>query len=398
VIGVRLSPLDSWQFGLGIPSQAETASQLARESAMPPSPATVAGALRAALARAHGWDGTSSWSADPKLRKLVALIGDGPDHLGQAAFAGPLLADGKTVLVPVPRTTVCQDGNLVTGYAPGDPVHCDLGPAVRLPEAFGEAAGWPSQPPEDGLVTVAEARSLLGGGQVPCERLRQVSELWAFEPRTGIARDRVTRAAAEGALFEIVHVRPQPGHDPGLVVLAKGPPGQAWDDITGLIPLGSEGRLAHLEVDSGAEAGLKVSMEVLQRVAQRGEAALAVLTPALLTPAQWRGQEPLAELGGARLVCAIGPRPLRLGGWDGRHNAPVPQRSFVAPGTVLFVGHGDGKALAQAIETLGDAPQVGSRTEAGFGLVLVGSWPSRTQETPERRKEPDAHGRARSAG
>lgn len=54
-------------------------------------PVTVAGALRAALARSRGWNGRGRWP-----QALRGILGDGPDHLGRLFLDGPfLLREGR---------------------------------------------------------------------------------------------------------------------------------------------------------------------------------------------------------------------------------------------------------------------------------------------------------------
>ena len=76
----------------------EGASQADVGGMFPPSPETVSGAMRAALARCNGWDGrTRRWP-----RSLNTVLGDGPDGLGQLVFEGPFLLKGSHPLLPVP--------------------------------------------------------------------------------------------------------------------------------------------------------------------------------------------------------------------------------------------------------------------------------------------------------
>lgn len=367
MIALSLVPLDTWQFGLGIPSQAESASQLTRASAIPPSPTTVAGALRAALARARGWNGSSSWEGNPEL---VKLLGNGPDDYGETTFVGPLLAEGGVLLVPVPATGRLLQDKVVVTVVPGEPVLCDLDAEVRLPEGFEKG----EEVAEENLVRADDAAALLAGWEVDKERLIARSDLFSLEPRTGIARDRATRTAAEGALFDVVHVRPRSGRDPALVMLASGNE-DYWRVVEGAVPLGAEGRLGVLSRWNHPIPSFAASEEDLERIQSDGCAALLVVTPLLLSANEWQGKAPLSGLDAAHVVSACGPRPMRLGGWDGRRRSPTPQRSFVAPGTVLYVQHEEGKALVEALHELGSMPQIGSRVAAGFGLVMVRPWP-----------------------
>lgn len=367
MIPLHLTAVDTWQFGVGIPSRAQSASQLTRATALSPSPATVAGALRAALARAHGWDGTGSWARDPGL---VTLVGDGPEHFGATTFAGPLLTGDDTVLLPLPATVRQREDRLFAAVAPGGPVRCDLGAAVQLPHE--DRTG--NTLPEDSLMPVDDVRRLLSYEEVGIDRLVRHRDLWALEPRTAIERDPGRRTAAAGALFDVVHLRPRPGREPGLLMLASGDE-ERWNALERLVPLGAEGRLSQVSRWTHPCPVLSPDVASLEQIRRQRQATLLVVTPLLLDAAQWCGAAQADGLSGARLVCACGPRPVRLGGWDGQRRSPTPQRSFVAPGTVLFVAHDSGDVLAEALFALGPTPQIGGQIAAGFGLVMVGAAP-----------------------
>ena len=91
MIGVRLEPVDTWFFRDGTPFAADSAPQDGVASLFPPHPASVAGALRAALARCNGWNGAGRWPTE-----LDAVLGDGPDDIGALSVDGPfLLRDGQ---------------------------------------------------------------------------------------------------------------------------------------------------------------------------------------------------------------------------------------------------------------------------------------------------------------
>ena len=63
MIGVDLQPVDTWFFRDSTPFTMGKAPQENVGSVFPPHPATVVGAIRAALARSRGWDGRGRWGA-----------------------------------------------------------------------------------------------------------------------------------------------------------------------------------------------------------------------------------------------------------------------------------------------------------------------------------------------
>ena len=98
MIAVQFVPLDTWFFRDGTPFTAQSAPQEDVGSLFPPYPPTLVGALRAALARANGWDEAGRWPPE-----LCEVLGDGPEDLGVLSFAGPfLLRDGQP-LFQAPR-------------------------------------------------------------------------------------------------------------------------------------------------------------------------------------------------------------------------------------------------------------------------------------------------------
>ncbi|GEM_PF-1634013 len=417
---VHFSPVDTWQFGTGTPSQAGSATTLARSSLMPPLPSVVAGAVRASLARARGWDGQGRWPPE-----LDEFLGDGPSQLGALHFVGPFLTvdrgRGAELLVALPLAArqVARSGEqgpgaggaelklavVPAGWAVGGSgtstrsVDCDLGLEVRLPVA---PAGADEVVAGAGpYLPLSKARALVEGQTVLRRDLLGMDELWRSEPRTGIERDRDRRVADDGQLFRVEHLRPverlgDGRRDVGLAVLVGGVPDD-WPRLEGLVRLGAEGRLAEVSEARVAEAagtgqrglGMAPSAQALDLVAKSGRAVLVALTPLWLSREAWTGQEPVPGLGSARVVCGVTDRPERAGGWDSLRREPVAQRSVLAPGTTVYVEHERGGDLSAALAELAartGVVQVGEGREMGFGAVLVGPWPGSAPQ-PEGNEE-----------
>ncbi len=87
------------------------------------------------------------------------------------------------------------------------------------------------------------------------------------------------------------------------------------------------------------------------------------------------GERSLEELGGATVVSACLNRRQRIGGWDSIAREPLPLRSFLPAGSVLFCEFpkGDESPIASDDEVV----RLGKRTEWGFGLMTIGVWPDR---------------------
>jgi len=386
---LRFSPVDTWQFGTGVPSQAGTATTLTRSSLMPPLPSVAVGAVRASLARTQGWDGRGRWP-----RSLDGVLGDGPGNLGKLHFVGPFLADGKgeraRLLVPLPlaarelpkaqggQGTGQEAWEVALGAVPGDAVSCDLGRATRLPSVLLGAREVPGA--AKAFVTFSHAQVLVEGGAVCSREVVSMEELWANEPRTAIELSGGSRTALKGQLFQVEHRRPVEGKDVGLVVLVEGVPDD-WPSPGGLVPFGAEGRLAAVTSLEQLNLSMAPSQKTWDLVAKSGKAVLVAVSPLWLSREAWAGQEPIQGLGGGRVVCAVTERPQRAGGWDSLRSEPVAQRSVLPPGTTVYVEHEDGEDLCEALARLSvvnEVVQVGEGREMGFGAVLVGPWPAST--------------------
>jgi len=93
----KLTPQDAWFFRDGRPYNQGEDNQADAVSQFPPSPRTVTGAFRAALARANGWNGRNRWNS-----ALNAVLGNDTDDLAALQFHGPFIIRDDTVLWPVP--------------------------------------------------------------------------------------------------------------------------------------------------------------------------------------------------------------------------------------------------------------------------------------------------------
>ncbi len=370
MIAVRLEPLDSWFFRGGTPFTLGTAPQDDVESLFPPHPATVIGSLRVALAQTRGWNGRGRWP-----ETLHDVLGDGPGNLGALSFDGPILLREEKPLFRTPRHLLGVSGpegwRPSAFIRPGSPSSCDLGDGVRLPELPRRDEALSLKTGDREWLTEEGLRDVLEGRFPKTETVVAQEDLWSIEERTGLERARDTRSALEGKLYSTRHVRLT--HRVSLGICINGLPADWIAPFGCLVPLGGESRLAECRewryptIPGGHP-------EPDRRM------ALIALSPLDLEPAVIQGKQPLASLGGARVVSACLDRPQRIGGWDSRTRRPLALRSALMPGSVLFCEAPKHGRTAFAAED--GVLRIGARQAWGFGLVAVGRWPQ-DLETPK---------------
>lgn len=325
---LALSPIDTWFFRDGTPFNMGASPQTGVIGVFPPYPPTVAGAIRAAVALRNGWDGRARWSSE-----IEAVLGDGPDDLGSLRITGPFVLKRGSPVFPVPRHVmgrVDDEGRWlpVAMLRPGAAsMPSDLGPSVRLPDvAAGRTDTAPLVPGTRRWVALAGLERILRGELPDGEQLLGEADLWAAEPRVGIARESTSRTVAEGALYSTRHVRLRPSVSIGVEV--DGVP-TSWRSPAGSVfPFGGESRLAACEAWD-AEVKLDVPADESDTV------VLVALTPVLLERDVLSGKGDL-PIGGMRIVSACMDRPLRIGRWDSLRRAPLTMKNAVAPGSTLF--------------------------------------------------------------
>ncbi len=377
MIGIQMEPIDTLFFRDGTPFSAGSASQEDVGGLFPPHPASMAGALRAAIARLNGWTGNGRWP-----QQLNDTLGDGPNDLGQISLTGPfLLRDGQP-LFPAPRHLLGSSEGGVwrprTILRPGSPIACDLGDEVVLPEV----------PPHGGGVEVADLKAgdgwwltrlgleaVLRGEVPPSTEVMPSRDLWREERRIGLERNDASRTAQEGMLYSTRHVRALRGV--ALGVRISGLP-ETWALPFGqIVALGGEGRLAECRQWQG---DLAIDMPLTEIGAGR-RLALIALSPLDLEEAFCRGSQPLTALGNARVVSACLGRPQRIGGWNSLTRRPLPLRSVLPAGSVLFCELPKPGALRAAVAASDGLPRIGGRQGWGFGMVALGSWPEESEVT-----------------
>jgi CRISPR-associated protein Cmr3 len=379
-VKIALTPIDTLFFRDSTPFDQGASPQDGVPSVFPPHPSTVSGAIRAALAREHGWNGRDPWDA-----VLVAALGDGPD-VGPLRVTGPMVLRGEVPVFPLPRHVIVSRDTAASAWratgwiAPGPRVESDLG-RVQLPvprPATGEVtmAGAPGDKASRGprpWVTIGGLHQILDGRLPVPEELLDPAKLWTEESRVGIQRASGSRTVERGMLYSTRHVRLRPGVRIGVEI--NGLPDH-WpllvDERRGYpraIALGGESRLATVEAWGGVARSKRVSDEA--RVADR--MTLVALTPLRLARGAIVGRAPVAP--GLRVACACADRPLRIGGWDSRQREPLPLTNAVAPGTTLFCKVSVDKLDATHFDLERGLVRVGRDVDAGFGLCAVAREP-----------------------
>lgn len=359
----RFEALDTWFFRESRPYGSVGASELA--SLFPPPARTVAGAVRTLLGEAQGVD----WRRFPRdFPALQALIGLG-DDLGALDLRGPFLLHDGERLYPAPLHLLeKRDGDAATHtrLRPGAPVVCDLG-RVCLPEMAEPLPG--AKPLEKVWLKAADLQRVLAGG-VPEKPLR-AADLYADEPRLGIARDNARGTVEESMLYQTRHIRLREGVAIGVSV--RGP---ATLPTGGVLRFGGEGRPAAVRIGDvcpqpqpvlPAKKGAGVLLMLLTHADLGGDWLPSGFAPREQNGATvWHGE---IHGIGLRIHAACLGKPVREGGWDLARNEPREVAPLVPAGSVWFCTLDD---PAQAAQLHGK--QIGKDTSLGRGELAVGTW------------------------
>ena len=389
---VRFDPLDSLFFRDGSPYQQGETNQSGTASMFPPAPPTLAGAVRAACARALGWKDGSNWCEN---EEICEQLGNG-EELGKLYFRGPFLVRcksssnedkgkyGKTeLLFPAPANLIGKidkpDNKLgnendkptvesLTWLSPSStPFCCDLGKDIRLPAVVVNPRPEGAKLLyEKGWWITAEGLEQVLQNKRPEERhLVHQSQLWSKEPRIGIARSDDSRTTKEGAMYSPSHIRLKRGVSIAMEVgglsqeCKKELPKQPQ-------PVGGESRACWLHVCEHS-----LPFPKLPNISEETLCYTAIaLTPIAVSKPPTPKENNYAKLPGL-IISACLPRPMILGGWDSLVRKPLPLKPYLAPGSVLFL-----EAKTEERENVKKLHNhaIGNRTEWGFGLVAIGIW------------------------
>lgn len=365
---VAIRPVDIWLFRDGKPFTA--GEDHIAESAFPPSPLTLQGAIRTKVLADKGVD----FLVFAQSKRPDPDVGYG-DIFGKLRLCGPLLMWRRENewerLIPLPADIirVGEDYELLRP-------ECDLPffstnmPSdlrllwVRTKEHPGEGKGW---------LPESQWKRYLQG-QAP-ERAQVVSsdQLFTFEPRFGIAIDHEKGTAQEAMLYQARFVRLQ--DQTALWAKVNG----VQIKESGLLRFGGEGRAAVYEK-------LQKELPPLSKFYPGGEVKrfkIVLITPAWFSGG-WQPQDGnWSKIFNAsvRLVGVVLPRPLHLGGFDVARGVPKPMRAFVPPGAVYFfeaeshVQFIDDFAFTETPEPIREQNNgVNAWAQIGLGATLIGAW------------------------
>jgi len=353
----EIEPVDTLFFRDGRPyNMDETQNDV--KSVFPPSPYTVAGALRAALARKMGWTG-GKWN-----REIIDKIGDGND-LGPLRFFGPYLKSGGDLIFTVPSNLLAQkkkDGGWdeFRRLRPGQVVQSDMG-SVLYPVLEDDIGGMKNI---QGYLRASDMATVLWEDDISGIEPIAREKVWRHEFSVGIKRNIDNLTVEEGRLFSREFVRL--GCDTGGpeyrdVRMVAGIDG-IEEVIEGATMLGGESKAAFIRMTDDFELP----------AAPGGMGTLNEFVVVLITPARINSLEQDGCIDGlpdhVKLVSACVDRPDMIGGWDFR-KGPLPLMPHLRAGSVLFCSSDEGISPVDL-----NGLRIGHGTEFGLGQILIGKW------------------------
>lgn len=364
---IRFSPLDTLFFRDGSPYN-RNELQANVTTVFPPSPTSLAGAVRAAWARVLGWDGQGyggNWDscckeklgAGYKLPPSIRFNGPYLFYQNQPVFPAP--AHLLAVLPDDPAKETPSNPVLLT---PGAEMKTDMG-SIRIPvkpAVEDEEKNLKPLSPE-WWITVAGMQKLLNHEPPAAEDLIHQSRLWKIEQRIGNYRE-TGRVTGLMALYAPSHVRLENGVE--LAMFVSGLPDiddkQLRQITSNPMLTGGEARACWLSVED------KALEDYFQ---QSNTPAGDKYTLIALTPVQMEQKlQPNTQIAGATLVSCCNQRPIMLGGWD--RQKPRKLVPCLRAGTTLFMEHSNGETE----QSVGKLLRHGAVTEWGFGRFITGIW------------------------
>jgi len=356
---ITFKPIDTLFFRDGSPfNRGELQANISM--IFPPSPSTLAGAIRAAWARAMGWDGGGhggNWD-----EKCKAALGGGA-NLANIKFDGCYLFKGSEPLFPAPAHLL--------GIPPakpekeGTPTKLTLlSPQTTLLTDIGEYQLSATNDDIQGRKSLIEAwwmtacglRQILAGELPATDSLIHQSKLWSVEQRTGNVRDPITRTTQEMALYAPQHIRLN--DDVSLVMYAEGLDDSFIDSVqSNPQPVGGESRMCWLDIEHGSLAN-SLKSDAAKTDSQQIQIAL---TPIQLETSL-RVNDDFAT---GNIINLCNPRPIMLGGWH--NNKPSQLMPHLRAGSVIFL-QADTPQPSHTISTHGE------NQAWGFGRTISGIW------------------------
>lgn len=379
-----IEPMEPLMFRTGRPFEA--GQNNFAESLFPPTPETMQGAVRAAIATY--WDANKNIAAAFEDSELTERIGDrngyGRFRLTGIALGRYCKEQKETVerLFPPPAHIMRResDGRLLRllPQQVAETVQNNLPEGIHY---FLEPQEKPNDDlkPVEGWLTEADLQKALGKDDLSGIEIVCKDKIYQKEPRLGIGLERGTKATAEGYLYQMLMIRmnhqPAQDHIYGFVVdidlVPRSPGDQALNDeqiqkelhlpSSGWMTLGGEQRAAHFRVLPSAPR--------LTANTGRGHILLYLATPAVFDTG-WKPSPQFAPLD-APLTAAIN-RYESIGGWrlnpgDARGENKV-MRRCVPAGSVYFFD----ETLYEKKEQ--KQPLTDYGMEIGYGITYEGEW------------------------
>lgn len=359
--------LDTGFFRSGQPFNAGEGGYSGVRGIFPPTMNTLQGAIRTALAVAKGWSPTGG--------QLPPELGT-PEHLGVLSLRGPYLLFGNEPYYQMPyhllvkRKSGPDSLKKFVFLTPGEPVTCDLGQEICLPQPVEQLDGASSV---EGLYISKSGYTSLLAGQLPLEeQIKEQENLWKEEPRVGLERNDNTRTAVDSHLYRIQHVRPEKEVKIRVIVCGL-PPG--WPELPRRVfPLGGEGRLSAVEV-KGFSKKEQINLLPACPTLAPGTGGTLRFTVTLITPGSFGDLAGVVRRGlpgiPGRCLSACLLRPQLIGGWDLVNREPRPLTPYLAPGSTWFF-----ESTAEDLSALNKlhGACIGEKTAYGYGQILIGKW------------------------
>lgn len=356
---LRIKPLDTLFFRSARPMTMGVDTW--GEVIFPPFPSTLYGAIRSFMIFQRG---TLKDFLKGKYKEDLGT----PDEEGKLSLLGPLLLKDDQVLFPLPLDLVrSEEGNLVPLKLKTVqmPFLSDYKPrCVFVWDGKGIVKD------ASGFLTQKAFVNYLTGRADRFEGL-EGRDVFLYEEKIGIARERATLTSKEGHLYRIPLIRLKEGV--GMLVKVEG-----VEDIpsSGVLQLGGENKGAVFRAleDNPLREIEELSSELVGEVFK-----IYIATPAIFQKGwlpQWMDETNLqGEWKGIRLrlISASIGKPLRVGGWDLAKGRPKRMYKAVPPGSIYcfqVMGHlNNPQRLLDAfhLKNISDV-----NPKEGFGLSIMG--------------------------
>lgn len=356
----KINPLDTLFFRDGIPyNMGETQTNV--ESMFPPSPTTIAGAIRARLAMSLGWTGKGEWN-----QSISKVIGSG-STLEKLSFDGPFVGYKNKTLFPIPKHVLGskKEENKENKYKintimPEREIQSDLG-KIKCPAMVADNK---SKNIENSYITAATLQKLLHDTNIDEIDTIPFDEVFKKELSVGIKRDDEKLTVKDGNLFSRIFVRME--KDSYFIMNVNcNDCENALQNLKGIITIGGESKGAYIEEMKNEKMEKPVLPEAPNEY-KNNRFLIYFATPTDIGKININSEIP--ELGNAKIIFGCIGNPIMIGGWNFKIG-PEELRPYIPPGSVLFM-EGNGITDIKSFNN----KKIGKKTEYGFGHIFIGKW------------------------